>query len=269
MFSGHLKFEAVQRGDGSTAIGRQAFRAPFHIGKPYWDGQVLQVRIVNPTAGVLAGDELDLNIRVAANASLLATTPAATRAFVMRGGTATCTQRFAIERGAWLEYAPEPLFPHRDSDYTQRTRIDVEDGGEVVYGDALAPGRAGRGETWVWRRLQIALEVACGTDLVLRERLAFSGEELGRLAAFHGMKEAWFGTVVAVSPRLEAAGPLLDGIRALHTQGRWVGVTCLRPTVWMVRIVAPGSQSLRDALREIRTSLSGSLPGLKSDLRRL
>src|SRR5580700_10565335 len=117
-FSGHLHLEAVLRDDGRTALARQSFRAPFHISKPYWDGRVLQVRVINPTAGILAGDRLELTVRAAAGAALLVTTPAAARAFMMRSGvTAECRQNFVVEAGGCLEYAPEPLFPHRDSDY--------------------------------------------------------------------------------------------------------------------------------------------------------
>jgi len=267
-FAGHLHLEAGLRG-GQTTLVRQSFRAPFHISKPYWDGRVLQARIINATAGILAGDRLDLDIRAASGASLLVATPAATRAFVMKGGTAGCTQRFSVEPGAWLEYSPEPLFPHRDTDFTQDTRIDVADGGELCFADALAPGRAGRGEIWAWKRLQITLQVSSAGEVILRERLDGAGPDLGRLAACHGMAEAWFATVVAISPRLEAADLLWARIRALHSPRCRVGVTRLCKTAWLVRVVASGSQSLRDTLGEVRAILGGKLPALQSDLRRV
>ena len=124
-FAGHLHLEAAPRADGRTVLARQSFRAPFHLGKSYWDGDVLQVRVVNATAGILAGDRLELAVRVRPGAALLVLTPAAARAFMMRRGAAECRQAFTVDAGGWLEYAPEPLFPHRDSDYTQTTRLDV------------------------------------------------------------------------------------------------------------------------------------------------
>jgi len=267
-FSGHLHLEAVLRG-GRTILARQSFRAPFHIGKSYWDGCVLQVRVINATAGILSGDRLELDIQAASGASLLVATPAATRAFVMEKGAAGCTQHFAVGPGAWLEYSPEPLFPHRATNFVQETRIDVADGGELFFADTLAPGRAGSGEIWAWKRLQITLEVASGGEVILRERLDSSGPDLGRLALFHGMPEAWFATLVAISPRLESADPFGARVRALHTGRCRVGVTRLRANAWVVRVIAPGSQSLRDTLGEIRAVLAGRLPALQSDLRRL
>jgi urease accessory protein len=267
-FSGHLHLEAAQR-DGRTILARQSFRAPFHIGKPYWDGRVLQARIVNATAGILSGDRLELDIRAASGASLLVATPAATRAFVMKKGAAGCIQHFAVEAGAWLEYSPEPLFPHRATNFAQETRIDVAAGGELFYADTLAPGRAGSGEIWAWKRLQIALEVACAGELILRDRLDSPGSDLGRLASFHGMPEAWFATLVAVSPALESADPLWARLRALHAGPCRVGLTRLRASAWVVRVIASGSQSLRDALGGIRAVFADRLPALQSDLRRV
>jgi urease accessory protein len=268
-FSGHLHLEAALRDDGRTALARQSFRAPFHISKPYWDGQVLQVQVVNPTAGILAGDKLELAVRVKSGATLLVTTPAATRAFMMRSGAAECRQLFTVEAGGWLEYAPEPLCPHRHSDYVQTTRVELADGAEAFYVDTLAPGRVGRGETWAWRRLGIALDVTLAGEPVLRERLDGSGAKMAAVAAFYGMGEAWFATAVILSSRLAPDDPAWERVRALHGGGRWLGVTRLRRGGWIVRVVAPGGQALRDTLAELRQILSEKLPPLQSDLRKL
>ena len=268
-FAGHLRVEANVQADGRTALGRQSFRAPFHLGKGYWDGTVLQIRLVNATAGILAGDRLELEVRVAPAAALLVTTPSATRAFMMASGVAECRQHFAVGTGGWLEYAPEPLFPHRGSDYAQTTRLEVADGAEAYFTDALAPGRAGRGETWGWRRLQLTLEVLHAGEPVLRERLAGGGAELARKAAFFGHEEAWFGTLLVFSPRLEAAAEFWERVRAVHGPACRVGVTRLRTAGWIIRLVASDSQSLREGFARLRILFAEKLPCLRSDLRRV
>ncbi len=267
--AGHLHLEAALREDGRTILAYQSFRAPFHLSKPYWDGGVLQVQIVNATAGILAGDRLELAVRVADGAALLVTTPATTRAFMMRSGAAECRQFFSVAAGGWLEYAPEPLCPHRDCDYTQTTRLELAAGAEVFFTDTLAPGRVGRGEAWAWRRLRIQLDVVLDGEPILRERLDGSGADLARTAAFYGAREAWFGTAVIVSPRLAPDDPIWARVRELHGGGRWLGVTRLRRDGWIVRMVAPGGQALRDMLGEIRNLLTHSLKNLKNDRRKL
>jgi urease accessory protein len=269
VFAGHLHFEANQDAAGATFLGQQSFRAPFHLSKAYWDGSVLQVRIVNVTAGILAGDSLELDVRVAPGAALLITTPAATRAFMMTSGAAECRQRFAVAAGAWLEYAPEPLFPHRDSEYAQATRLEIAAGAEVYFTDALAPGRAGRGETWGWRRLALTLDVEHAGRPVLRERLAGAGADLARRAAFFGMGAAWFGTVIVFSALLGEDAPFWERVGAAGGASCRVGATALPGGGWIVRLVAADSQSLREAQSALRTLFAEKLSRLRSDLRRV
>lgn len=268
-FSGHLHLEASLRADGQTVLSRQSFRAPFHIGKPYWDGRVLQVRIVNPTAGILAGDRLELAVNVEAGASLLAMTPAVTRAFAMNSGAAESRQTFVVRAGGWLEYAPEPLCPHAQSDYSQITRIELDENGGAYWVDTLAPGRVGRDETCAWRRLRVALDVSFAGEPVLCERLDCAGPEMARAAAFHSTPGAWLATALVLGERTLPEDPVWNRVRALHDGKRWVGVTRLRRGGWIVRAVAPGGQELRDLLAELRGILADVLPGLRSDLRKL
>jgi len=89
-FSGNLHLRADARADGRTVLAGQSFRAPYHLSKPYWDEatQTLLVQVVNPTAGILAGDWLESEIAVKSGASLLVTAPSASRLFQMKSGKA-------------------------------------------------------------------------------------------------------------------------------------------------------------------------------------
>src|SRR3954465_10185125 len=97
-FSGHLHLRAASRTDGRTALKGQSFRAPYHVSKPYWDteARVLIVQVVNPTAGILSGDELASDIAVESGAALLVTTPSASRVFKMKTGHAETRQKFTV-----------------------------------------------------------------------------------------------------------------------------------------------------------------------------
>lgn len=266
---GYLHLRAECRDDGRTFLAQQAFRTPFHISKPYWDGHALQVQMVNPTAGILEGDELELAVTSGPGAKLLLTTPSAARAYVMRSGAAECRQSLNVESGGWLEFSPEPLFPHRDCNYKQTTRVDVAEGGELYFTDSLAPGRVGRGESWKWRRLQLSLTVVHAGEPILRDRLDSSGESMKRHAERHKQPIAWQGTVVIVSEQLSANEPSWEKIRNLNQGDLKVGLTRLRKTGWIIRAIAPTGLVLRDTLVEVRSLLAASLPALRSNLRKL
>lgn len=270
-FSGHLSLRAAPGARGRTVLAAQAFRAPFHIGKSYWDADtgVLSVQVVNPTAGILAGDRLESAIAVAGGAALLVTTPSASRVFKMQaGGTAECRQHFSVAAGGWLEVMPEPLVPHRGSHYRQTTTVEAEASGALFFVDQLMPGRIGHGEVWQWNRLQLDLTVRLGGDLVLRERFDHSGADLRALAELHGSgASACFANAILLGP--EDAAPWRAELAALHRDGVRLGVSALRRGGWSLKTVAPDPVRLRRTLREARAILARYFPRLGCDVRKL
>ncbi len=274
-FSGHLLVRAEARENGQTVLARQSFRAPFHLSKPYWDveGRTLLVQVVNPTAGILEGDRLELYIGVAPGAALLVVTPSVSRVFHMRAGEATGVQRLAVESGGWLEFLPEPLVPHRASRYRQSTEIEVAAGGELVFADFLTPGRIARGETWAWTRLKLELTVRVAGELILRERLDQSGEELQSLAKLAGAENGvcCFGNLVLVSAALGEGGSWREALEALHGPRSWVGVSALRGHRggWSLKLIAADGAEMRRLVAEVRRILSERLPRMGTSLRRV
>lgn len=273
VLNGHLSLHAQPNSDGKTVLARQAFRAPFHLSKPYWDGRTLIVQVVNPTAGILAGDSLSSEVIVGPQAALLLTTPSATRVFKMDTGSAESQQRFTIERDGWLDVLPEPIIPHSGSCFRQTTKIVAADQAEFFYADLLLPGRIARGETWAWTRLWLDLQIEIAGELVLRERFDQSGAELRRLAQLAGNgASAGFCNLVLSSPKLENEAAWRPQISALHGQeASWLGVSRLRGMApsYSVKLIAPDGDVVRRLLRQIRQILNMILPHLASDPRKL
>ncbi|MDE3083772.1 MAG: urease accessory protein UreD [Verrucomicrobiota bacterium] len=269
-FVGHLALHASARAGGHTILSGQSFRAPYHVSKPYWDGRALLVQVVNPTAGILAGDRLESRVAVDAGAALLVTTPSASRVFQMNSGEAECRQHFAVAAGGWLEVMPEPLVPHRGCHYHQTTRIDVEPGGELFFADLLMPGRVAHGEAWVWKSLCLEIEVRLGSELILRERIDQSGAELRVLAELAGSGPgACFGNAVLVAEEHADDCGWRQIVAGLHGDGVWVGVSRLRIGGWSLKLVAPSGPQLRQALRQLRQALASRFPRLACDPRKL
>jgi urease accessory protein len=271
-FSGHLSLRAAARADGRTVLAAQSFRAPYHVSKPYWDveAQALLVQVVNPTAGILAGDRLESDIAVESGAALLATTPSASRIFQMKEGAAECRQNFSVAANGWLEVMPEPLVPHRGCRYRQVTRIEAEPGGELFFADLLFPGRVAHGEAWAWDKLALETEVRLGGELILRERFEQTGPDLRALADLAGSgREACFGNAVLIAPEHGSDAAWRARVAALHGEGLWVGVSPLRKGGWSIKLVASDGMRLRRGLREVRQALTVRFPRLACDPRKL
>jgi urease accessory protein len=273
-FAGHLSLRAAARPGGRTVLAEQSFRAPYHLSKPYWDSaaNALLVQVVNPTAGILEGDALEMSVAVDEGAALLLTTPSANRVFQMKAGSATCRQTFSVAGGGWLEVWPEPLVPHLGSRYRQTTELTVDGGGELMFADVLLPGRVARGEKWAWESLQLETTLRIAGALVLRERFSLSGEEFRVLAELAGRAEsACFANVVVVSTRLAESSEWKGEIASLHSPKCWVGLSALHGNVgaWSIKLVAEDGIGLRETFRSLRTILSKHLPRMTCDPRKL
>ena len=274
-FSGHLSLVAAAREpDARTVLRAQSFRAPFHLSKPYWDpdASVLLVQVVNPTAGILAGDRLTSEIRVDPGAALLVTTPSASRVFHMRDAHAEARQQFSVAAAGWLEVMPEPLVPHRGCRFRQQTTVEVAPGGSLFFVETILPGRIGHGETWAWERLQLELTVRLGSELILRERFDQTGASLRGLADLAGSgSETCFANAILIVPDGDAAeSPSWRAeLNALPHAGLWLGVSALRHGGWSLKIVANGTVQLRQTLRDVREILARHYPRLRCDPRKL
>jgi len=270
--SGHLTLRAAAGADGRTVLAHQSFCAPFHLGKAYWDGTALIVNVVNATAGILEGDTLNAEVGVEAGASVLLTSPAASRAFTTRGAgalDASCRQDYTVAAGGWLEVMGEPLVPHRASRYRQATRLSVEPGGKLYFTEVLAPGRAAHDEGWEWEALQIDLSLRLGGELIYHERTRQSGEELAAMAALAGMGKPWFATLLLVAEELDREEGWRRELHGLHRPGLRIGFSRLRPGAWIGRLIGDGPRALREALASIRERLQPLLPRLRADARKL
>lgn len=271
-FAGHLSLRAATRDDGRTVLVEQSFRAPYHLSKPYWDvdAKTLLVQVVNPTAGILAGDRLESEIAVGADAALLVTTPSASRVFQMKEGAAECRQRFTVSSGAWLEVMPEPLVPHRGSRYRQVTSVEIASGGRMLFVDQLMPGRVAHGEAWTWDRLCLDLDVKLNGELILRERFDQHGDDLRGLAELAGSgAAACFANAVLICEGDDGEPLWRAAVSALHGEGIWIGVSALMKGGWSIKVVANDSVRLRSVLRAMRKILASYFPRLTCDPRKV
>lgn len=240
-----------------------------HISKPHREGDTLVVNVVNPTAGLLAGDRVRMRVHVEIGARLLLTTPSASRVHRMPAGFAQVEQEFSVAAGGWLENCPELLIPQAGARYRQQTTIRVEPDGEVLLWESLAPGRVASGEAFAYERLEWRTDLISSDQLVARERycLAPSNESLGALR--RTFSTAYYASCYVITPRLSETSACWARIRALHDADAWIGCSSLiNNSGWAVKLLARASIPLRRKLDAIRHELFASLGRAAPPLRR-
>jgi urease accessory protein len=265
---GHLDVTCAPDSAGKSILRHQSFRAPIHLSKPHWDEGALVLNVVNPTAGLLADDRITLRARVEPGARLLLTTPSASRAHRMRDGHAEVDQHFSVSANGSLESWPELLIPQGGTRYRQRSIVEVEPGGELLFFESLAPGRVASGESFEYALLDWSSQLRVGDTIIARERYRLSPGEESVRALRRQFEHAYYASAWIVSPQLTAESVCWQRIHGLQAPGLWVGCGALAQTGWTVKVLAESSILLRRALAEIRAELYQALGRTMPSLRR-
>lgn len=207
--------------------------------------------------GLVAGDEIDLTVRVGAGSACVLGTQASTKVYKSHSGR-RCRQRMRAEvaEEALLVAAPDPVTCFAGAVYEQHQRIDVAQGGGLVLVDWLTSGRYTRNECWQFSRYRSRIDVRYDQQLVFTDSLLLDPEDGPlrspyRLGRFHCL-----ALMVLVGPAMqEACDELLNDVSCQPTGTRCQYIDAAGPIAHGAIYRALGmstesvARSLRDKLR--------------------
>ena len=249
---GHLHIEGQADAQGRTFLARQSFRAPIHLSKPHWDGNYLIINVVNPTAGLFAGDHVETIVRVRGGARAVLTTPSATRVLRQAFRQQRDCSDIVVENGGRLDVCPDMLIAHGGARYSQTTRIEVHAGGELFFTEMLAPGRTASGETFAYEQLEFSTDLIVGSRLAVREKYCLDASSQGLESLRRRFPNAYYASSLVVSHAARAE-LLQREIAALNSASVLAGGSRPGDDVYVIKLVATDSMSLRKAISKLRT----------------
>jgi urease accessory protein len=252
--SGGLNLVCAAHPERGTFVAKQSFSAPMHLSKTFWDGEKLLVNVVNQTAGIMGGDRISTHVVVESGARVLLSSPSAARFHPSHGRESRLEQTFEVRAGGWLDVFPEISIPQRDSRSQQKTTIYVEQGGELLYLETLAPGRVASGEAFVFSRYAWRTDIKVADKLVHRERVALSPGDASMAGLRALFPASYYASIVLISPAAE--GWKTDFLHAvLELAGDpsiKMAASRLNAHGWSIRLLAADSLALRAGIREVR-----------------
>jgi urease accessory protein len=268
--SGHLELVCAPDAAGRSVLRHQSFSAPIHLSKPHWDSGALVVNLMNPTPGLFAGDTIRCSVRVESGASLVLTSPSASRVHTMSTGEALLEQAFEVASGGRLEVWPELLIPQRGAHYRQKTRLQVACGGELLFFEMLAPGRTAMGEVFEYDRLDWETDLEYAGKLIARERYHLKPGDPAVTALRERFSTAYYASAFVISPRLHEQATCWEALEGFHSSEVWLGWSSLagEPGAWVVKMLAADSVILRKTMAGVRRRLYESLALQEPSLRR-
>ena len=142
--TGFLRLGFERRGD-HTILAELDRRAPYMAQRVLYPDSGLPDQawlfMITTSGCVLQGDRLALDVTLAPGARAHLTTQSATKVHSMDANFAVQTQSIALADGAYLEFLPEPLIPHRRARFLSDTRITIAPTATLLYAEIVQPGR--------------------------------------------------------------------------------------------------------------------------------
>jgi len=139
-----LRLGFERRGD-RTILADLERRTPFMAQRALYPEPALPdmawLFIITTSGCVLQGDRMALEVALGQGARAHVTTQSATKVHSMDANSAVQTQSLVLADGAYLEFLPEPLIPHRGARFLSDTRIAIAPTATLLYGEIVQPGR--------------------------------------------------------------------------------------------------------------------------------
>jgi urease accessory protein len=248
--SGNLRLVCASHPERGTYLAGQAFSAPMHLSKTYWDGDTLLVNVVNQTAGIFGGDSISTHVTIGPGARVLLSSPSAARFHPSHGRESRLEQLFEIAAGGSLNVFPEISIPQRDSLSRQKTTIRMEAGGELLYLETLTPGRVASGETFAFDRYAWSTDVEVVGRLIHRERASISPRDasIAGLRAF--FPASYYAGILLISPPADSWSADFAKDIAKLSEGVSAKIAASKLTAhgWSIRVLAADSLALRESI---------------------
>jgi urease accessory protein len=142
--SGRLRLGFERRGE-RTVLAELESRTPYLAQRVLHCDDALPdmawLFTITTSGCVLQGDRLALDVTLGPGARAHVTTQSATKIHSMDANFALQTQNFTLGQGAYLEFLPDPLIPHRQARFASDTRITIDPSASMLCSEIVQPGR--------------------------------------------------------------------------------------------------------------------------------
>ena len=240
-------------GSNRTTLKEQWVRPPLHLAKTYEDKGWAINLLTSPTAGLLEGDQLDVECRVEAGAKAALISPAACRVHTMSKGEAIIRQHYQVGKNAALDVWPAPLVLQAASRLTQVTKVEVEDSSTLLLTEIVSPGRATYGESFEFDSWRSKLRIYRSGTLVSYENFQVVPKNNDVADWRNRFPDGPYVSIYFLTS--QSISELIEPLNALSTDQVAIGASMLKEGVLGVKALAQDGLALRKSVLQIREIL--------------
>lgn len=256
---GSLRLGFSRDAEGITRLVQWERHAPMIVQQAlYFDEQLPRmacVYILSAGGPEVDGDRYAVEVQLGPGAELFLSTGAATKVATMRHNFSAYKQRFTLDKGAYMEYLPEPLIPSRGSRRWSSTELCVEPSATLFYGESYLSGRRyHHGEQFLYDLLTMNLSVKrpMGEEL-LREKILLEPARVDPTSRGMLGRYEIFSTALILTPP-EVRDRLIELIRPLigfHKEYALGFLRLRREAGVLCRLLSTRSEVAKEHLRHL------------------
>ena len=281
---------AVGMVSGASTITSARATSPLKLLTPRPRGESVWAYSSSFGGGLVAGDEVRLELDIETDARCFLGTQASTKVY-RNPALRPCSQQThaKLGRGSLLVFAPDPIQPFAGSSYQQRQEFHLGPGASLVLLDWFSSGRTSRGERWAFNRFQSRSAVylrgsrreetpnnaECGTrnaelrsefpdvdcygqgsELAFLDSLRLTADDGSLLAPHRTGRFNCFATLLLIGPGVSSlATNVLTEIKQLPVQ-RQVSLLCSASPVRDGAVIRVAGESVEAVGRELHRHLA-------------
>ncbi len=132
-----------------TILSKRVHKGPLTVQRPFYpEGGVCHVYLLHPPGGIVAGDQLSIDIQVEDEAKALITTPGAGKFYRSAGQQALQTVSLKIKENATLEWLPQETIVFEGAKLVSDVRVDLATNARFIGWEILVLGRPAANESF-------------------------------------------------------------------------------------------------------------------------
>ena len=234
------------RRENKTILAQRSHKGPLTVQRPFYpEGGLCHVYLLHPPGGIVAGDQLTINVGVDKNAQALITTPGAGKFYRSSGKQALQTVSLKIEQDATLEWLPQETIVFEGARLVSDVRVDLAENSRFIGWEILVLGRPAANEGFKQGEAHLNWRIFRNRMPLFLEKMQLDSNAFLARWGLNGCSSCGTLFVVGANPAN------LEAVRALIADTPRQGVTLIDDLL-ICRASADKSNTVRDFFEKVR-----------------
>lgn len=173
--------------DGEKTIPQDIyFTPPYKMYSPFYENSTAKFISMSATAGVLAGDENEVEVDIGDNCNVKFTDQSFQKIFNTNGGISIQTNSVSVGENAVLFFVPHPVMTFSGSKHKAQNKVKIKNSSTLCFTEIYCCGRTAMGEAFALD------EFSSRTEILVDDKIDFLDNTLINPSFFPLTKTGFF-----------------------------------------------------------------------------